>query len=148
MTLWRSGMLLAAGSIVGLALAAWLESEYKSELKDGSIQKTFSKADGIELLVEKVRQEALWSMEDCTSDKERENVYVEISNSIKELQDILQKRGTEIISDIKGHNWEGEDVDNVEECKNKRIIRNYRSSIENPSRELDEVLASIKTRNC
>ena len=31
MTWWKNGLLLAAGGVAGLALAAWLESEGKSD---------------------------------------------------------------------------------------------------------------------
>lgn len=75
MTWWKNGLLLAAGGVASLALAAWLESEGKSddydEDYDEQPRRNVPKADGMELLVEKVRRDAEWAMEECTTDAER-----------------------------------------------------------------------------
>ena len=90
MTWWKNGLLLAAGGVAGLALAAWLESECEKEGADVEGNGN-SKADGIELLVEKVRRDAQWAMEECTTDEEREKVYADVASSIQELQATLQR---------------------------------------------------------
>ena len=55
MTWWKNGLLLAAGGVAGLALAAWLESEGKSDDYDEDYEerprRNVPKADGMELLV-------------------------------------------------------------------------------------------------
>ena len=76
MTWWKNGLLLAAGGVAGLALAAWLESEGKSDDYDEDYDeracKNVSKADGMELQEDKVRRDAEWAMAECTTDAERE----------------------------------------------------------------------------
>ena len=105
MTWWKNGLLLAAGGVAGLALAAWLESEGKSDDYDEDYEerprRNVPKADGMELLVEKVRRDAEWAMEECTTDAEREKVYEEVAATIRELQATIQKRGEEIIADLR-----------------------------------------------
>ena len=99
MTWWKNGLLLAAGGVAGLALAAWLESECEksgnfTEGQDGQ-------ADGMELLVDKIRQEAEAAMEGCNTEEDRDKVYTEVKTSIRELQTTLKQRGEEIIADLK-----------------------------------------------
>ena len=57
MTLWKNGLLLAVGGVAGLTLAAWLESEGKSDNYDGDYdgrpRRNVPKADGMKLGVEK-----------------------------------------------------------------------------------------------
>ncbi|WP_029544503.1 hypothetical protein [Selenomonas sp. AB3002] len=137
MTWWKNGLLLAAGGVAGLALAAWLESECENsrEGKD-------SQADGMELLVEKVRKEAEWAMEECTTDEEREKVYEEVASSIRDLQATLKQRGDEIIADLKEQALSGSEDDEEEDGED--AVRKFKSSMEDLTKALDETLASIK----
>ena len=138
MSLWKNGLLLAAGGVAGLALAAWLESE--SHGYDGS---NSEKADGMELLVDKVRRDAEWAMEECMNDEQREKVYAEVSASIRGLQATLQQRGEEIIADLKERALTDGGVDNDEELGDNSV-RKFKSSMENLTRALDEALEAIK----
>ena len=140
MTWWKNGLLLAAGGVAGLALAAWLESE--CEKSDKKIDNREAKADGIELLVEKVRRDAEWAMKECTTDEQREKVYAEVSASIKELQATLEKRGEEIIADLREQALSGGSLDGLDESTG--AIINFKSSMEDLTKSLDETLASLK----
>lgn len=137
MTWWKNGLLLAAGGVAGLALAAWLESECENnrEGKD-------SQADGMELLVEKVRKEAEWAMAECTTDEEREKVYEEVASSIRDLQATLKQRGDEIINDLKEQALSGGEDDEEEDGED--TVRKFKSSMEDLTKALDETLDSIK----
>ena len=142
MTWWKNGLLLAAGGVAGLALAAWLESEYEKEGNE-SEGNGASKADGIELLVEKVRRDAQWAMEECTTDEEREKVYADVASSIQELQATLQKRGEDIIADLKKQALSASDTEDLDESIDN-AVRRFKSDMEDLTKALDETLASVK----
>ena len=146
MTWWKNGLLLAAGGVAGLALAAWLESESKSDdYADDYEEKPYRKihkTDGMELLVEKVRRDAEWAMEECTTDEQREKVYAEVSASIKELQATLEKRGEEIIADLREKALSGGSSEDLEERNG--AITSFRSSMEDLTKSLDDTLVSLK----
>ena len=146
MTWWKNGLLLAAGGVAGLALAAWLESEGKSDDYDEGYderpRRKAPKTDGMELLVEKVRRDAEWAMEECTTDEQREKVYAEVSASIKELQATLEKRGEEIIADLREQALSSGHPEDLDESTG--AIANFKSSMEDLTQSLDETLASLK----
>ena len=146
MTWWKNGLLLAAGGVAGLALAAWLESEGKSDDYDEDYderpRRKAPKTDGMELLVEKVRRDAEWAMEECTTDEQREKVYAEVSASIKELQATLEKRGEEIIADLREQALSSGHPEDLDESTG--AIANFKSSMEDLTQSLDETLASLK----
>jgi len=146
MTWWKNGLLLAAGGVAGLALAAWLESEGKSDDYDEDYderpRRRVPKADGMELLVEKVRRDAEWAMEECTTDEQREKVYAEVSASIKELQATLEKRGQEIIADLREQALSDGSLEELDEDTD--AITNFKSSMEDLTKSLDETLTSLK----
>lgn len=155
MTWWKNGLLLAAGGVAGLALAAWLESENKSDHwdYDEEVERAKVKAlksDGMRILVEKVKSEAEWAMEECTTDEEREAVYAEVEASIRKLQTTLQKRGEKIIADLKAQVIEaqesgdndGDNATNTEEA----AVRHFKSTMEDLTKSLDETLAAVKPK--
>ena len=135
-------MLLAAGGIAGLALAAWLESESESHNYDEShAGKKASDADGMEILVNKIRREAKWAMEECVNDEERQKVYDEVSASIRKLKATLEQRGEEIIADLKEQTFaDGIDDDELGDD----TVRKFKSNMEDLTRELNEMLESLK----
>ena len=82
MTWWKNGLLLATGGVAGMAIAAWLESEGKfDDSWDRVPRRDNGDIDGLQVLVDKVRQEAEWAMEECTTDAQREKVYAEVNTS-------------------------------------------------------------------
>lgn len=156
MSWWKNGLLLAAGGVAGLALAAWLESEGKSEGwdYDEEIERAkvkALKADGMKILVEKVKSEAEWAMEECTSDEEREAVYAEVEASIRKLQASLAKHGEKIIADLKAQVAEAQitekdvaDNEDVAENSKAEAVRHFKSTMEDLIKSLDDTLASLK----
>ena len=157
MTWWKNGLLLAAGGVAGLALAAWLESEGKSDRWDYDEEMERAKvkalkADGMKILVEKVKSEAEWAMEECTTDEEREAVYAEVEESIRKLQASLAKRGEKIIADLKAQvaeariTEEEDAVDNEDATENGKedAVRHFKSTMEDLTKSLDDTMASLK----
>ena len=147
MTWWKNGLLLAAGGVAGLALAAWLESEckddnYDEDVSEDRLRKRAPKADGMELLVEKVRRDAEWGMEECTTDAEREKVYEEVTSSIRKLQATLQKHWEEIIADLQEQAMSQGDTEDLEDSTG--AITQFKSSMEDLTKSLDDTLASLK----
>ncbi len=102
----KNGLLLAAGGVIGLCVAAALEVD-----DDGAERGSegLRDVDGIALLGEKLRREAEWAMEECTNDEERAAVYAEIKTSIGTLQEKLAARGAEIIAELEAQFAEGSD---------------------------------------
>jgi len=141
MTWWKNGLLLAAGGVAGLALAAWLESESETYAREGN--RKILEVDGIELLVDKVRKDAEWAMAECTTDEEREKVYAEVTASIRDLQATLQKRGDEIIDDLKRQVCNEAALNELEDGSNDAVTQ-FKSSMEDLTKTLDETLASLK----
>ncbi len=150
MSWWKNGLLLAAGGVAGLALAAWLESEDKSDGwddEDERPRRRMPKADGMELLVAKVRKEAEWAMEECTTDEEREKVYEEVASSIRKLQATLQERGDEIIADLREQALADKRTEALEEGNDEddiSAITQFKSTMEDLTKSLDETLDSLK----
>ena len=123
--------MLGAGGIAGLAIAAWLESE------NGSVSSSYrhepSTAESIEALMDKIREEAKWAMEECTTDEQREKVYEEVKSSIQKLQTALERSGDKIITDLKVKTKEDED-DNL---GGSDPVTKYRSTLEKLLKDLD-----------
>lgn len=150
---WKNGLFVAAGGVAGLALAAWLESEDKSDHwdYDEEVERAKVKAlksDGMKILVEKVKSEAEWAMEECATDEEREAVYAEVEETVKKLQAKLAKHGEKIIESLKAQATEAQMTDEEEsgfmENGQEKAVRNFKSKVEDFTKSLDETLASIK----
>ena len=133
----KNGLLLGAGGIVGLAIAAWLESEGKFYDDVCRVQKDSgretSTAEKIEALMEKIRDKAKWAMDECTTDEQREKVYEEVKSSIQKLQAALERSGDKIISDLKASAVENED----NEMSATDPLIHYRSTLEKLLKDLD-----------
>ena len=111
----KNGLLLGAGGVIGLVIAAWLESEGKFDDDLFRVQRESrrepSTEENIESLIEKIREEAKWAMAECTTDEQREKVYEEVKSSIQKLQVALERSGDKIITDLKAQTSEDEDDD-------------------------------------
>ena len=142
MTWWKNGLLLAAGGVAGMAIAAWLESEGKfDDSWDRVLRRDNGDIDGLQVLVDKVRQEAEWAMEECTTDAQREKVYAEVNTSINEFRDALQKHGEKIITDLQE---QAAINGGTEELEVGNSLLQYRSTLENLLKTLDSTQASLK----
>ena len=131
MSWWKNGLLLGAGGIAGLAIAAWLESENDSG--SSSYRREPSTAESIEALMEKIRDEAKWAMEECTTDEQREKVYEEVKSSIQKLQAALERSGDKIITDLQAQTKENEEDD----LSGSDPLIKYRSTLEKLLKDLD-----------
>ena len=132
MSWWKNGLLLGAGGIAGLAIAAWLESENNSG--SSSYRCEPSTTESIEALMEKIRDEAQWAMDECTTDEQRDKVYEEVKSSIQKLQTALERSGDKIITDLKAKTKENED----DELGGSDPVMKYRSTLEKLLKDLDK----------
>ena len=142
MSWWKNGLLLGAGGIAGLAIAAWLESEGILDddhytVKKGTVREP-STSESIEALMEKIRDEAKWSMDECTNDEQREKVYEEVKASIQKLQTALERNGDKIITDLKAQAKDDED----DELGGSDPLTKYRSTLEKLLKDLDNSKSS------
>ena len=140
MNWWKNGLLLAAGGVAGLALAAWLESESKEEeFCNGECFRKENPMVAIGMLADKVRRDAEWAMAECTSDEEREKVYAQVRDSIEEFKAILENRGEEIVAGL-GRREVGVDAEQSDEVGGKHA----KSSMETLAKSLEETLTSLR----
>lgn len=94
MTWAKTGLLLAVGGLAGMALAAILDASDKAAEKDRD------NVDALECLIEDIRSEAEWAMEECVTDEDRENVYAKVRDSVHNLQVALQESGEAINAEL------------------------------------------------
>ena len=139
----KNGLLLAAGGVIGLCVAAALEAD-----DDGAERGSegLRDVDGIALLGEKLRREAEWAMEECTNDEERAAVYAEIKTSIGALQEKLAERGAEIIAELEAQFAEGSDEEGPmnEPPVQTTQVQNIRDALDELAQSMDETLKGLQ----
>ena len=133
MSWWKNGLLLGAGGIAGLAIAVWLESENDPFGASREPRREPTTAESIEALMDKIREEAQWAMDECTTDEQRDKVYEEVKSSIQKLQAALERSGDKIITDLKAITKEDEDDD----LGGSDPVTKYRSTLEKLLKDLD-----------
>ena len=142
----KNGLLLGAGGVIGLVIAAWLESEGKFDDDLFRVQRESrrepSTEENIESLIEKIREEAKWAMAECTTDEQREKVYEEVKSSIQKLQVALERSGDKIITDLKAQTSEDEDDD----LGATDPLIKYRSTLEKLLKDLENSKSDGTTR--
>ena len=143
MSWWKNGLLLGAGGIAGLAIAAWLESENDPFGASRESRREPSTAESIESLMEKIRDEAQWAMDECTTDEQREKVYEEVKSSIQKLQTALERSGDKIITDLKAKTKENED----DELGESDPLVKYRSTLEKLLNDLENSKSAGESEN-
>ena len=143
----KNGLLLGAGGVIGLVIAAWLESEGKFDDDLFRVQRESrrepSTEENIESLIEKIREEAKWAMAECTTDEQREKVYEEVKSSIQKLQVALERSGDKIITDLKAQTSEDEDDD----LGATDPLIKYRSTLEKLLKDLENSKSTGDSEN-
>lgn len=143
----KNGLLLGAGGVIGLVIAAWLESEGKFDDDLFRVQRESrrepSTEENIESLIEKIREEAKWAMAECTTDEQREKVYEEVKSSIQKLQVALERSGDKIITDLKAQTSEDED----DELGATDPLIKYRSTLEKLLKDLENSKSTGESEN-
>ena len=89
----RDGLLLAAGGLAGLVLAAILEEDDRKETEE--------ERDGLEILADFVREQAQWAMDESVTEEDREQVYARIKEMVAKYQADLGDLGEEIIAEMR-----------------------------------------------
>ena len=139
----KNGLLLATGGIIALCVAAAIEAD-----DDGAERSSegLRDVDGIAVLGEKLRREAEWAMEECTSDEECDAVYAEIKTSIGALQEKIAERGAEIIAGLEAQfAEEGEEEDRVcEQPVQTKCVQNIREVLDELALSMDKTLKDLQ----
>ena len=139
----KNGLLLATGGIIGLCVAAAIEAD-----DDGAERSSegLRDVDGIAVLGEKLRREAEWAMEECTSDEEHDAVYAEIKTSIGALQEKLAERGAEIIAELEAQFAEERDVTREmhEPPVQTERVQSVRTALDELAQSMDETLKGLQ----
>ena len=89
----RDGLLLAAGGLAGLVLAAILDDDGGKETEE--------EKDGLDILADYVREQAQWAMDESVTEEEREQVYARIKEMVQKYQSDLGSLGEEIIAEMR-----------------------------------------------
>ena len=89
----RDGLLLAAGGLAGLVLAAILEEDDRKETEE--------ERDGLEILADFVREQAQWAMDESVTEEDREQVYARIKEMVAKYQADMGDLGEEIIAEMR-----------------------------------------------
>lgn len=134
MTWRKDGLLLAIGGLAGLALAAVLES---NDENSEDVQET----DALESLISDIRQEAEWAMVECSTDEEREKVYAQVKESVRNFQLTLQQRSEEIIADLQEQAMDAPDREEIASELDERVAA-FKQRMDQMSARLDETLAA------
>lgn len=134
MTWRKDGLLLAIGGLAGLALAAVLES---NDENSEDVQET----DALESLISDIRQEAEWAMVECSTDEEREKVYAQVKESVRNFQLTLQQRSEEILADLQEQAMDAPDREEIASELDERVAA-FKQRMDQMSARLDETLAA------
>ena len=137
MTWRKDGLLLAIGGLAGLALAMVLESR-DEDLEE--VQET----DALESLIGDIRKEAEWAMAECSTETEREKVYAQVKESVREFQLTMQQRGEEIIADLQEQAVDAPDREEIASELDERVAA-FKQRMEQMAARLDETL--VDNRN-
>jgi uncharacterized protein YceH (UPF0502 family) len=81
-------------------------------------------------------------MADCTTAEERESVYAQVKESVRDLQLTLQARGDEIIADLQREAEEVPDKEKIESDLEERVSA-FKEKMASMSAKLDETLADL-----
>ena len=139
----KNGLLLATGGIIGLCVAAAIEADDDDAERSSE---GLRDVDGIAVLGEKLRREAEWAIEECTSDEERDAVYAEIKTSIGALQEKLAERGAEIIAELEAQfAEEGKEEERVcEQPVQTKCVQNIREVLDELAQSMDKTLKGLQ----
>ena len=139
----KNGLLLAAGGVIGLCVAAALEAD-----DDGSERGSdgLRRVHVLPVVGEKLRREAEWAMEECTNNEECAAVYAEIKTSIGALQEKLAERGAEIIAELESQFAEGRDeADSMNEPPVQTTqVQNIRNALDELAQSMDATLKGLQ----
>ena len=96
----KNGLLFVAGGLASIAFISLLEAS-DDEIYDMDTQECDNKDAALQKIVDEVRKDAKWAMDECRNDEEREKVYVQVREAIQSFQTKLQSSGDEIIADLR-----------------------------------------------
>lgn len=144
MSWWKNGLLLAAGGTVGLIAWALL---YEAVFDKNEYERDYSEPerDGIKLLVEKIRREATVAMEECETDEEREQVYLQVKESVEEIKETLEKKSDELIKELKKR--AKMEVTENERKKPEKHVQDIKDTMRKFADSLDETIETIRPAN-
>ncbi len=128
-----------AGGVAGWLLANWMNSERDVEKAEVTPEQA------LDVLVKDIRDEAQWAMDECTTDEEREQVYAEVKKSVQKIQLTLQKKGEEIIDDLRAQAADAPSREEVAESVENRV-QNFKEKMDNLSDSLNQTLADLKPK--
>ena len=89
MATWKDGLLILSGGALGLMLAAILDAMEEEDDGKKISESEMEKPDAMNLLVSKIRYEAEAALASCKNDEEREQIYSQVENSVRDMQEKL-----------------------------------------------------------
>ncbi len=127
------------GGAVGWLLANLMEEDKPVEKAEVTPE------EALEVLVQDIRDEAEWAMEECTTDEEREMVYAQVKESVQKIQLTLQEKGEEIIADLRAQVADAPSKEEVADSVESRV-QDFKEKMDNLSETLNQALSDLKPK--
>ena len=127
------------GGAVGWLLANFMEEDKPVEKAEVTPEQA------LEVLVQDIRDEAEWAMEECTTDEEREMVYAQVKESVQKIQLTLQEKGEEIIADLRAQVADAPSKEEVADSVESRV-QDFKEKMDNLSETLNQALSDLKPK--
>lgn len=147
METWKRGLLFGgAGILGGLILSALIADEDEDEDEDEDAGKTLEPVDkdGLEALLDRVREDARTAMDSAQTDEERATVFASVEEKIGALQKAFDEGGTQIADELKKQ-MAVSDADVREERAAK--LAHIEETTETVREALGEILRRIRAEN-
>ena len=122
MSWWKNCFLVATGVVAGALLYEQVMNDEDDKRDVDEDDDEEIEQDGIEILLSKVRCEAMVAMAKCRSYEEREAVYAQLKETVQEMQDALAEKGEAMIEQLRaeaerqGREDEPDGVESIKEA--------------------------------
>ena len=126
------------GGVAGWLLANLMESDKTAENEVTSEQ-------ALEVVVNVIRKEAELAMKECTTDEEREMVYVQVKESVQKIQLTLHEKSEEIIAELRAQVFNASSEEEVADSVKSRM-QDFKEQMDNLSETLDQALHDLKPK--
>jgi hypothetical protein len=136
----KNGLLFVAGGLASIAIVSLLEAAEDEHYDMDKLEADNTDA-AFQKLVDEVRKDAKWAMDECRNDDDREKVYGQVKEAMQRFQAKLQSSGEEIIEELRSQITE--DINDDEELNAR--INSFVSKVDRVTDTLNQTLEDMKT---
>lgn len=135
----KNGLLFVAGGLASIAIVSLLEATEDEHYDMDNLEADNTDA-AFQKLVDEVRKDAKWAMDECRNDDDREKVYGQVKEAMQRFQAKLQSSGEEIIEELRSQITE--DINDDEELNAR--INSFVSKVDRVTDTLNQTLEDMK----